>query len=255
MATDIVDAPLLIGIALMATSLGLVVPVLKDSGQADTEVGRLTIAAASVADFAAIVLLTFFFSGRSTGPGVKLVLFGGFALMVVAAGLALSRLGRSMRLEDVLVRLQDTTAEIRVRFAVLLLVAFVALAERLGLETILGAFLAGAILHLVDRVSLSTHPNFHLKLEAIGYGFVIPVFFVTSGLRFDLDALPRALPPSLGSRCSWPPCSWSEAYPPASMSARSDAGQPWRPACSKPPPCRSWSRPRRSACRSVASRR
>ncbi len=133
--------------------------------------------------------LTFFFSGRSTGPGVKLVLFGGFALMVVVAGLAFSRLGRSMRLEDVLVRLQDTTAEIRVRFAVLLLVAFVALAERLGLETILGAFLAGAILNLVDRDSLSTHPNFHLKLEAIGYGFVIPVFFVTSGLRFDLDAL------------------------------------------------------------------
>ena len=173
----------------MATSLGLVVPVLKDAGQADTELGQLTIAGASVADFGAIVLLTFFFSGEATGPGVKLVLFGGFALMAVVAVFALSRFGRSMRLEGVLVRLQDTTAEIRVRFAVLLLVAFVALAENLGLETILGAFIAGAILNLIDRDSMSTHPNFHLKLEAIGYGFLVPVFFVSSGLRFDLDAL------------------------------------------------------------------
>jgi Kef-type K+ transport system membrane component KefB len=61
-------------------------------------------------------------------------------------------------------------------------------AENLGLETILGAFLAGAILNLVDRDTMS-HPHFRLKLEAVGYGFVIPVFFVTSGLRFDLNAL------------------------------------------------------------------
>lgn len=188
-AAGIVKSPLLVGIALMATSLGLVVPVLKDAGHAETELGQLTIAGASVADFGAIVLLTFFFSGSSGGPGAKLVLFGGFAVLVAVAALALSKLGRSMRLEGLLVRLQDTTAEIRVRFAVLLLVAFVALAERLGLETILGAFIAGAILNLVDRDAMSTHPNFHLKLEAIGYGFLVPVFFVSSGLRFDLDSL------------------------------------------------------------------
>src|SRR5207244_6682372 len=82
----------------------------------------------------------------------------------------------------------DTTAEIRVRIAVLLLIAFVAMAERLGLETILGAFIAGELLNLVDK-DTSTHPNFRLKLEAIGYGFLVPVFFVTSGLRFDLGAL------------------------------------------------------------------
>ena len=93
-----------------------------------------------------------------------------------------------MRFDQVLVRLQDTTAEIRVRIAVLLLIGFVALAERLGLETILGAFIAGALVNLVDK-DTSTHPHFRLKLEAIGYGFVVPVFFVASGLRFDLDAL------------------------------------------------------------------
>lgn len=128
-------------------------------------------------------------STKATATGTKLVLFAGFLLLVVVATLALSRFSRSMRLDGVITRLQDTTAELRVRIAVLLLAAFVALAERLGLETILGAFLAGAILNFVDRDAMATHPHFRLKLEAIGYGFLVPVFFVTSGLRFDLDAL------------------------------------------------------------------
>ena len=94
----------------------------------------------------------------------------------------------TLRLGQVLVRLQDTTAEIRVRFAVLLLVAFTVLAERFGLESILGAFLAGAIVGLVDRDS-SSHPDFRTKLDAIGYGFLVPVFFVSSGIRLDLTGL------------------------------------------------------------------
>jgi Kef-type K+ transport system membrane component KefB len=187
-ATGWVRSPLLVGIALSATSLGLVVPVLKDAGRADQQLGQLIIAASSVADFGAVLLLTLFFSQSDTGPGVKLAFLGAFGLLAGAAVLALSRLGRSMHLDRVLTRLQDTTAEIRVRIAVLLLVAFVALANRLGLETILGAFLAGAILNLVDRDTMS-HPHFRLKLEAIGYGFLVPVFFVASGLRFDLGAL------------------------------------------------------------------
>jgi Kef-type K+ transport system membrane component KefB len=88
-----------------------------------------------------------------------------------------------------LVRLQDTTAEIRVRGAVVLLVVLVVLAEKFGLETILGAFIAGALVGYIDRDPTMTHPHFRLKLEAIGYGFVIPVFFVASGITFDLDAL------------------------------------------------------------------
>jgi Kef-type K+ transport system membrane component KefB len=181
-------SPLLVGISLSATSLGLVVPVLKDAGQLDTEVGRLTVAGASIADFLAVVLLSVFFSTSGGGIGPKVILLGGFALLVVVAVVALSRLGRSVRLNNVLVMLQDTTAEIRVRFAVALLIGFVALASHFGLETILGAFIAGAILNFVDRDSMS-HPNFRVKLDAIGYGFLIPVFFVASGLRLDIKAL------------------------------------------------------------------
>jgi Kef-type K+ transport system membrane component KefB len=183
-----VKSPLLIAIALSATSLGLVVPVLKDAGQVDAPVGQLTIAGATVADFAAVLLLSLLFSETEGSTGSRLLLLSLFVVLAVLTVLALTRVERSARLEAVLVQLQDTTAEIRVRFAVVLLMAFVAMAGTLGLETILGAFLAGAILGMVDRDTM-THPNFRLKLEAIGYGFVIPVFFVSSGLRFDLQAL------------------------------------------------------------------
>ena len=184
-----VDTPLLVAIILVATSLGVVVPVLKDSGQASSDLGQLVIAAASIADFGAVILLSLFFSREATGIGSKLVLLGGFALVAVALVVALTGAERLRRLSTVLLRLQDTTAQIRVRGAFLLLIAFVALAERLGLEVILGAFLAGAVLTLVDRDRMMTHPQFRVKLEAAGFGMFIPVFIVTSGIQFDLDAL------------------------------------------------------------------
>ena len=158
-AGGVTKSPLLIAIALSATSLGLVVPVLKDAGQSESQVGQFTIAGASVADFGAVLLLSVFFSmsrGSTTG---KFILLGGFVVLIVVAVATLLRLGTSERLNSVLVMLQDTTAEIRVRFAVVLLVLFVVLASKFGLETILGAFLAGAILNFVDRDSMS-HPKF-----------------------------------------------------------------------------------------------
>ena len=94
-----------------------------------------------------------------------------------------------MRFAPVLLKLHDTTAQIRVRGAFVLLVAFVALAQRLGLEVILGAFLAGVILRLVDQDRMKTHTEFRQKLEAIGFGVFVPIFFVVTGIQFDLSAL------------------------------------------------------------------
>jgi Kef-type K+ transport system membrane component KefB len=182
------SSPLLVAIALSATSLGLVVPVLKDAGQADSEVGQTAILAATVADFSAIVLLSLLFSASGGSTGSRLVLLGVFVVLVAATGLVVARASRSMRLGDVLTRLQDSTAEIRVRCAVVLLVAFTALAERAGLESILGAFLAGVVVSVVDRDSAS-HPRFRTKLTAIGFGFLVPVFFVSSGVNLDLHGL------------------------------------------------------------------
>jgi Kef-type K+ transport system membrane component KefB len=188
-AGGLVKSPLLIGIALSATSLGIVIPVLKDAGQVGTPFGQLVVAGASIAEIATIVLLSLFFSGEAGGLGAKLLLFGLFGLFVLAVGMAVLGAEQSMRISATLLRLQDTTAEIRIRGSFLLLALFVVLAERLGLEAILGAFLAGAILKLVDRDQMLTHPQFRQKLEAVGYGVFVPVFFVATGVGFELDAL------------------------------------------------------------------
>jgi Kef-type K+ transport system membrane component KefB len=188
-AAGFTSAPLLVAIILCATSLGLVVPVLKDAGQVAGPTGQLIIAAASIADFGAVILLSLFFSEQATSVAVKLLLLIGLGVIALLFVLALLRGGLYLRLERIFAPMQDTTAEIRIRFAVLLLVGFVALAQGLGFEAILGAFLAGALLRLVDEDADTVHPQTGLKLDAIGYGFLIPVFFVASGLGFDASAL------------------------------------------------------------------
>ena len=188
-AVGLVDTPLLVAIILTATSLGVVIPVLKDADQVESDFGQLVIAAASIADFGAVILLSLFFSREASGPAAQLLLIGGLVLLAVGVGVGLARAGRSMRLSEDLGRLQDSSAQIRVRGAVLLLAGLVLVAQRLGLETILGAFLAGALLRVVDRDEMMTHPKFRVKLEALGYGFLVPVFFIVSGIRFNLAAL------------------------------------------------------------------
>jgi Kef-type K+ transport system membrane component KefB len=187
-AAGLVDTPLLVAIILCATSLGVLVPVLKDAGEIGSTFGQLIIAAASIADFGAIILLTVFFSGEG-GTGSTLLLLGSLLALATAVLVAVRGAERSARIRADLVRLQDTTAQIRVRAALALFVGFAAVAQQLGLEAILGAFVAGAVVSLVDSDQVMTHPDFRRKLEAVGFGFFIPVFFVTSGVRFDLGAL------------------------------------------------------------------
>jgi Kef-type K+ transport system membrane component KefB len=184
----VVKTPLLVGIILCATSLGVIIPVLKDAGEISSRFGQLVVAAGSIADFGAIILLSAFFSGEG-GTGSTLILIG--SLFAIAGGVYVfvRRAEHSKAIMANLQRLQDTTAQIRVRAAVVLMVGFAALAREFGLEAILGAFAAGAVLTLVDQDRQMTHPLFRAKLEAMGFGFFVPVFFVATGLKFDLNAL------------------------------------------------------------------
>ena len=188
-ASGLVRSPLLVAIILVATSLGVVVPLLKDSGESTSRFGQLVIGAASLAEFGPIILLSLFFSRAAAGLGTQVFLLAIFAALTAVAVLAVFRAERSARLAGAFRRLQDTTAQIRIRGAFLLLAAVVALAEALGLEIILGAFAAGVILRFIDQDKLLMHPQFRQKLEGVGFGVFIPVFFVTSGVQFDLRAL------------------------------------------------------------------
>jgi Kef-type K+ transport system membrane component KefB len=188
-AVDLAGNGIFVAIVLTATSLGIIVPILKDAGEISSPFGQLVVAAGSIADFGAIILLSLLFSREGGGIGSQAVLLGGFVLVATAIGLAVAGAERLPALTQVLFRLQDTTAQIRIRGAFLLLIVFAFVAERLGLETILGAFMAGALLTLLDRDKMMTHPGFRLKLESAGFGIFIPIFFVVSGVRFDLGAL------------------------------------------------------------------
>ena len=184
----LVESPFFMAIVLAATSLGII-PVLKEAGQEASAFGQLVIASASIADFATIVLLSVLFSREATRAGAEAVLLAGFVLLVGAVGLLIARAERSMRLEAMLVRLQDTTAQIRVRGIFVLFARFIALAQRLGLEIVFAAFTAGVILKLVDPQLISTRSNARPKLEAVGFGVLVPMFFVTGSLQFNLRAL------------------------------------------------------------------
>ena len=177
-----VHSPLLVGVALAATSSGLVVSLVSDIGRAGDDLGQSVVAAVAVADFGAVLLLSLAFPTTGGSTGERVVLIAAFGALVAVTGVTVWYTSRCRRLVTVLTQLQDTSAEIRVRATMVLLVGFVALAERFGLESILGAFLAGTIVAVVDR-DIASHPRFRAKLDAIGHGFLIPVFFVSSGLR------------------------------------------------------------------------
>jgi len=188
-AAGVVESTLLVGIILIATSLGMIIPILKDAGVADRPVGQFAIAGASLGEVSSVLLLSLFFSGRATAIGPKLLLLSLLGVLIVLVVIATLRIERSLWITKTMNRLADTSAQIRIRLSMLLVVGLGALATHLGFEAILGAFIAGAILRLVDADAARKHPLFHPKLDAIGYGFLIPVFFVTSGLTFNLSVL------------------------------------------------------------------
>lgn len=179
---------LLVGITLVATSLGVLVPILHDAGQTETIFGRLIMAAGSLAELAPLVLLSVFFSASSKNPGAELGLLAGFVGLTAAIVVVTQRVRVWGPLREVVHRLENTSSQLRVRLAITFALAFSAVAEHFGLATILGAFLAGVIVRRTDEAPASQE-EFQGKLEAIGFGFLIPVFFVSTGVGLDITAL------------------------------------------------------------------
>ena len=179
---------LLVGITLVATSLGVLVPILHDAGQTETIFGRMIMAAGSLAELAPLVLLSVFFSASSKNPGAELGLLAGFVGLTAAIVVVTQRVRVWGPLREVVHRLENTSAQLRVRLAITFALAFSAVAEHFGLATILGAFLAGVIVRRTDETPASQE-EFQGKLEAIGFGFLIPVFFVSTGVGLDITAL------------------------------------------------------------------
>ncbi len=112
-AAGVVESPLLVGIILLATSLELIIPILEDAGVADRPVGQFVIAGASLGELSPVVLLSLFFSGRTTAVGSKLLLLSLLGVLVVLVVIGTLRIERSMWITRMINRLADTSAQIR----------------------------------------------------------------------------------------------------------------------------------------------
>jgi Kef-type K+ transport system membrane component KefB len=171
------------GSALATTAIGTLIPVLGDAGDLKTRFGTYLLGAGAIGEFGPILLITLVFSTKN--PGAEAALLIAFVLIAVVAGIAAERgMGRKW---DLFERNLETSGQLAIRVAVLMVFALVALATSLGLDLLLGGFVAGIIL----RMALKGREveRFESKLTAVGYGFLIPFFFVSSGLNFDLQSL------------------------------------------------------------------
>jgi Kef-type K+ transport system membrane component KefB len=182
-AAGVVVSYLYTGSATATTAIGTLIPILSDAGEMRTRFGGYLLGAGAAGEFGPILLVTLILS--TTNPlheAVILVLF--VALAVITGVLAVRSAWRGW---PVIERTFETSSQLAVRLAVVLVFGLVALAAELGLDLLLGGFVAG----MITRVALRGREVavFDSKLTAVGYGLLIPFFFVTSGMEFDLDAL------------------------------------------------------------------
>jgi Kef-type K+ transport system membrane component KefB/Trk K+ transport system NAD-binding subunit len=181
------DDPWMLALILSTTSLGIVLPVLKERNLSGGAFGQAVLLAALLADFLTMFLITVYVALRSSGLSLDILLVGLlFVSALVAYRFGVVRVRRRRARHGLLGELAASASQTRVHAAVALLMAFIILSNFLGTEMILGAFLAGAVLSLLNRAGYE--PTRH-RLEGIGFGFFIPLFFITVGIRFNLPAL------------------------------------------------------------------
>jgi Kef-type K+ transport system membrane component KefB len=182
-AAGVVLSYLYTGSAMATTAIGTLIPILKDAGEIKTRFGTYLLAAGGMGEFGPILLVTLILS--TANPLHEALILVAFVVIAVVTGLlAVSSAWKGWPLVE---RTLETSSQVAVRLAVVLVFGLVALAAELGLDILLGGFVAGMITRLALRkreVSV-----LESKLTAVGYGLLIPFFFITSGMEFDLDAL------------------------------------------------------------------
>lgn len=185
--TGFAISDLLIGLALTTTAIGTLMPILRDRGLLETEWGGYMVAAGALGEFAPILAITLLLSGDS--PARSAVLLVAFVAVAVVTAFVATR-EQPPHVVEVMRKHLHTSTQLPIRIIGLLVTGMVLLAFELGLDTLLGAFTAGLIARLL--LSEAQARDLMPRLESLGFGFVIPVFFIVSGMNFDVDALGTA---------------------------------------------------------------
>ena len=182
-AGSVVDSDLYTGSAVATTAIGTLIPILHDSGELRTRFGTLLLGAGAMGEFGPILLVSLVLT--TTHPAHEALILIAFVALAVFTGVVAVR--SAPRGWGALERTFEASSQLAVRLAVVLIFGLVALATELGLDLLLGGFVAGMITRLALRgreVAI-----FESKLTALGYGFLIPFFFVVTGMGFDAKGL------------------------------------------------------------------
>jgi Kef-type K+ transport system membrane component KefB len=185
-ATGVVLSTLFVGSAMATTAIGTLIPILRDNGELKTRFGTYLLAAGAAGEFGPILLVTLVLS--TTNPLHEAVIL--LAFVALALVLALTSVRFAWRGWPALERTFEASSQLAVRVTVVLIFGLVLLAGELGLDILLGGFVAGMITRLALRGQ--ELQVFESKLTAVGFGFFVPFFFITSGIEFDLAALGSA---------------------------------------------------------------
>jgi len=185
-AAGIVVSFLYTGSAMATTAIGTLIPILRDNGELKTRFGTYLLAAGGAGEFGPILLVTLVLS--TTNPFREAAIL--LVFVALALALALISVRYAWRGWPALERTFEASSQLAVRVTVVLVFGLVLLAGKLGLDILLGGFVAG----MITRLALKGHELqvFESKLTAVGFGFFVPFFFVTSGIEFDLAALGSA---------------------------------------------------------------
>lgn len=180
-------APLVLGLALTTTALGTMLPMITDAGLLSQPIGGAVMAVGATGEFFPIIVVALLLSGVGSGKATLLLI-----AFVVAATVAawLATRPRPPRLARLVSATLTTSTQLAIRLTMVVVAVMLWIALRLGLDTLLGAFAAGVVIRLFLRAS--GEPEIRIvesKLEGIGYGFLIPFFFVVSGMGLDVRNL------------------------------------------------------------------
>jgi Kef-type K+ transport system membrane component KefB len=179
---------LVIGLCLTTTALGTLLPILRDEGEVGNPYGTRILAIGAAGEFGPIVAIAVLLS--TDAPATSVLMLTAFTVIAVLA-IAFSHKPLPKRVQKVLHRTMRTSGQLVVRLALVVLALLVLAARDLGLDVLLGAFTAGIVFRSLVY-GVHDHEEMEVveaKLEAVGFGFLIPIFFIVSGMKFDLDAL------------------------------------------------------------------
>jgi Kef-type K+ transport system membrane component KefB len=183
-ATGLVLDHVVVALCLTTTALGTLLPILHDAGVLHTPIGPSMLSVGAIGEFGPIVAVAVLLTNRD--PRLTFLLLALFVVVAVIAALLATQV-HPPRVIALMRKHLNSTAQLPVRISVLLVILLVYLAEKLSLDVLLGAFAAGVVVRLFIQGEDSQPIT--SKLEAIGFGFLIPIFFIDSGIRFDLHAL------------------------------------------------------------------